>query len=101
MELSKPRRQVRRLDGSVWIFVVNSVTFSSRFIIARLMKLEIKSALDVGAGPGLISKFIYSRFEDAGCELDLTYLENSNVRVALMKRISMEQHELLNLLATL
>jgi ubiquinone/menaquinone biosynthesis C-methylase UbiE len=50
------------------------------------MDLGVESVLDVGAGPGLISKFLYSRFEDVGRELELTCVEHSKVRVELMKK---------------
>jgi SAM-dependent methyltransferase len=55
------------------------------FVISRLMKLDVKSVLDIGAGPGLISKFIYARFQDEGREIALTCLEHSKIRVELMK----------------
>lgn len=55
------------------------------FVISRILATESTSVLEVGAGPGVVAKYLYSRFQDLGRKLDLHCLENSKNRVELMR----------------
>ena len=55
------------------------------FVITRVLKTESTSVLEVGSGPGIVAKYLHSRFTDIGREINLNCLENSKNRVELMK----------------
>ena len=55
------------------------------FVISRILTTDSTSILEVGSGPGIVAKYVYSRFQDLGRKIDLHCLENSKNRVELMK----------------
>ena len=55
------------------------------FVISRILATESVSVLEVGSGPGIVAKYLYSRFQDSGRAINLHCLENSKNRVELMK----------------
>jgi SAM-dependent methyltransferase len=55
------------------------------FVVSRALKLNLSSFVDVGAGPGIISKYIYAKYLELGKSVDVNCVENSKVRVNLMK----------------
>ena len=55
------------------------------FVLTRILATESSSVLEVGSGPGIVAKYLFSRFQDTGRPINLHCLENSKNRVGLMK----------------
>lgn len=55
------------------------------FVVSRVLQLKVKSVADIGSGPGLISKYIYARGLEENNQIELNCIENSKIRVALMR----------------
>ena len=55
------------------------------FVLSRILNTDSVSVLEVGAGPGVVAKYLFSRFQDSGREINLHCLENSKHRVELMR----------------